>query len=150
YVYCVDERDGQIKWKFSAEEAVDQPPVAINGNVYVVPRNERIICLDGETGRVKWQGPGVNQFVGVGASRVYGCNRVGQLIILGLKNGSRLDVMPLPIGTKKLINYQTDRIYLTTDTGTIQCLHEVDRAKPLLYEAPKAATLEERKATVER
>jgi hypothetical protein len=58
------------------------------------------------------------------------------LTTLDLKTGSRLDTLPLPEIKTKLINQQTDRIYLATDNGVIQCLHEIGLEKPVLHIPP--------------
>jgi outer membrane protein assembly factor BamB len=150
YVYCVEEPKGKISWTYPAGETIVEPPVAIKDHVYVVPRNDQMICLDAATGKPKWTAAGITQFVSQSASKVYACDRFGQLTVLDINRGTRLDSMPLPIGTKKLINYRSDRIYLTTETGLIQCLHEVELKKPLLYEPPKATTTDTRKADAER
>jgi len=150
YVYCVDEPTGLMSWKYPAGETIVEPPVAIKDNVYIVPRNDQMVCLDAATGKVKWTAAGITQFVSQSVSKVYACDRFGQLAILDIKHGTRLDTMPLPMGSKKLINHQSDRIYLTTDSGLIQCLHEVELKKPLTYEPPKPETVESRKAQVER
>ena len=34
----------------------------------------------------------------------------------------------------KLLNTQTDRLYLATDSGMVQCLHEIEQTKPLLHD----------------
>ena len=39
----------------------------------------------------------------------------------------------------KLINSQTDRIYLASDTGLVQCLHEVELAEPIRHNLPAGA-----------
>jgi len=150
YVYCLNESSGKIVWKFPTGDPIVEPPVAIDDSVFVVPRSNKMYCLDSATPKVKWIAAGVSQFIARSATKVYACDPSGQLLVLDLKRGSRLDAMPLPAGTKKLINYQNDRIYLTTDTGMIQCLHEVQLKKPLLYEPPEEAAKVDRKVEIER
>jgi hypothetical protein len=52
----------------------------------------------------------------------------------------RLDAMQIPLDLKPMTNDQNDRLLLYTDTGLIQCLHEVGRDQPLIYSAPKPPT----------
>ena len=47
------------------------------------------------------------------------------MLTLDAKTGSRIDMMPIDGNNMRLINSQTDRIYLGTKTGLLQCLHEV-------------------------
>jgi hypothetical protein len=53
--------------------------------------------------------------------------------VLDANTGSRLDVLPTEALPVKLINNQTDRIYLATETGLIQCLHETELTQPLQH-----------------
>jgi hypothetical protein len=46
----------------------------------------------------------------------------------------------LPI---KMINFQTDRIYLASDTGLIQCLHEIELPQPLNHLRAQTKAAEE-------
>ena len=44
-----------------------------------------------------------------------------------------MDVLPTELLPIKLLNSETDRLYLATDTGLVQCLHEIEQVKPILY-----------------
>ncbi len=41
--------------------------------------------------------------------------------------------MPTELLPIKLLNTETDRLYLATDTGLVQCLHEIEQVKPILH-----------------
>ena len=145
YVYAVDEGGGKPSWKFSIGEPFNQPPVAIEGRVYVIPNSNSLFCLSGTTGRQIWIARGVRQFVAASPGRVYAEDRFGQIIVLDAETGKRIDTIPVDSGSKKLVNTQSDRMYLYTATGTIQCLREQSHAEPVRYEPPKST---DRKATV--
>lgn len=136
YVYAVHEETGRIHWKYSTAEPIIEPPVAVNGKVYVCVENGGMFCLNGETGEDEWYAPGITQFVSASPSRVYASDRLGRLIILDGKTGARLDSMSLSGVANKLRNVQSDRIYLTTDQGVIQCLHEAELTEPTTYTPP--------------
>ena len=64
---------------------------------------------------------------------MYGFDTTGQLVVLDIESGARLDSLytgPLPV---RLSNDQTDRIYFASETGLIQCLHELELSEPLLH-----------------
>ncbi len=63
-------------------------------------------------------------------------DHLNRLTTLDLKTGSRLDTMPMPEIKTKLINHQTDRIYLASDNGVVQCLHEAGLEKPVVHTPP--------------
>lgn len=136
YIYAVDEAGGKPAWKFSTGEPFSQPPVAIEGRVYVIPNSNALICLDAMTGRQKWLAPGVRQFVAASPQRIYAEDRFGQLVVIDGSTGKRLSTVPTDTGSKKLLNALTDRIYMYSPGGTIQCLHEAALAEPAHYVPP--------------
>ena len=52
--------------------------------------------------------------------------------------------------TIKLINSDTDRIYLGTETGLIQCLHEMELTEPLVHDASLIAARDEAPPTEQK
>jgi hypothetical protein len=83
------------------------------------------------------------KFIAASKDRVYGEDRSGNVVVLHAQTGGRLDVIPaagLPI---KLMNLQTDRIYLAAETGLIQCFHEIELATPILHR-PKPVPKQEK------
>ena len=59
----------------------------------------------------------------------------GQLAVLDAASGARLGAMPIPGLELQIVNADSDRIYLGTTTGLIQCLREVQQTKPLEHVA---------------
>ena len=71
------------------------------------------------------------------ASRLYAIDHLDRIAILDLQRGTRLGTLPLGDVQIKLLNQQTDRLYLASDDGVVQCLHELDQPKPLVYTQPR-------------
>ncbi len=142
YVYAVHERTAETEWKFSAGDAIVEPPIAIEGRVYVVPEPGGLFCLDGTNGLQLWFAPGVAQFISKSPTRIYATDKTNRMLILDAATGSRLDVMPLEGLLKKLHNEQTDRVYLVAANGLIQCLHETNLRKPTVYTPPELPEVE--------
>lgn len=133
FVHAIRERDGESLWRFSTGEPILEPAVPIGPAVYVATQPGGMYCLDAQTGNQLWWTPEIRQFVAASTQRVYGADRLGRILTLGAETGARLDVIAaehLPI---KLVNSQTDRLYLGTPTGLIQCLHELELAKPVRH-----------------
>ncbi len=142
FIYAVDEASARINWKFSIGDPIDEPPVAIESNVFVTSRTRGMTCLDAEAARELWVAPGIAQFLAAGASRLYTVDRVGHLVVLDVATGVRLASMPLVDVAITLTNPHSDRIYLVGATGAVQCLHELRQVKPLHHvpPAPRAET----------
>lgn len=135
-VYAIHEVEGETQWRFATANPISQPPVAINGFVYVATESSGMYQLDGTTGQERWFAPNVTRFLSASPSRVYGCNRFDQMVMLDIKTGRQLDSMPVGAISFPFINSETDRIYFCTRSGQIQCLHEVGLRTPVHYEPP--------------
>jgi outer membrane protein assembly factor BamB len=127
------DRNGELLWHSALGESVVQPLVAVDDRVYAATQFGGLHCVDVKTGGERWSAPEAFQFVAQSKSRVYAGDRIGRLLILDAATGAvlgRLDVEALPL---KLTNAETDRIYLGSGTGLIQCLHELDQKEPISY-----------------
>ena len=136
YVYAVNEITGLTIWKFSSGQPINKQPVAIGEYVYIVPDLGGMFCLNGKTGAEVWFAPGITEFCSASETKVYTIDHLNRLTTLDLKTGSRLDTLALPEFKLKLINQQTDRIYLVGDNGVIQCLHEIGLQTPVIHTPP--------------
>lgn len=131
FVHAIQENSGESFWRFSTGEPIQQPAVVIGEEVFVATQPGGMYCLDAKTGKEKWWAPRVKQFIAASKQRVYVADRLERILILDAKTGARLDSLDavgLPI---RLINSETDRLYLATETGLIQCLHELELAQPI-------------------
>lgn len=131
HVYAVRERDGALAWRFSTGKPIVQPVVAISARLYVATESGGMYCLNADDGARVWWAPDIVQFVSASEQRIYAVDRLHRLCVLDAATGARLDalnVQRLPI---RLVNDQTDRLYLATADGLIQCLHEIELAEPL-------------------
>lgn len=138
YVYALNETSGHIQWKFPVGDAIYNSPVAIDGLLYVVSQLSGMNCLDGASGKPLWFAPKITQFVSRSPSRVYACDQLGRLIALDGKTGARLGALPLDGVSVKLINHQSDRVFLANDACVVQCLREVGLRSPKMHVPPEA------------
>ena len=87
----------------------------------------------------------MRQFLACSAGRVYGVNAGGDLAIMDRRSGQVLSTLPIPSHPVRMVNDQTDRIYLATETGAVICLRETMQDKPIhfreLQEEKKAVTV---------
>lgn len=58
--------------------------------------------------------------------------------ILDARNGARLDTLYTQNLSLMLTNTATDRLYLASDDGLIQCLREIEQIRPLPHNIPAA------------
>ncbi len=86
-----------------------------------------------EAGRQLWSTRGIYRLLALTPTRVYGRDKEGRLRILRRDTGALVGVVPTEHLALSVTNHATDRIYLATPSGLIQCLHEPALEQPLQY-----------------
>ena len=104
--------------------------------VYVIPEIGGMYQLSAVNGSQIWWAAGVRRFIAASATKVYAADIAGRTLVLDARTGLLLDALPTEPLNFKFVNYQTDRLYLGTDTGMLQCLRETQQVAPLLHLAP--------------
>ena len=130
YVYCVDEFRGGILWRHSTGDRISQSPVIVNDLVYAVTDAGDLVLLDGEDGTEKWVISGIRGIISGNSDRLYCTDLVGGIAVLDAKTGSRIASLPVSSLDVRMVNYETDRIFIGNSSGLIQCLRETARYWP--------------------
>lgn len=149
YVYALAEKTGETVWRYSCGEAIVERPALVAPRLFITTQLGGMFSLDVATGRQQWWAPHVRQFVAASDTRVYAFDMTDQLLVLDIETGARLDSLftgPLPV---RLSNDLTDRIYLASETGLIQCLHELELPEPLRHNQAEPPRRERREAVQE-
>ncbi len=133
YVYAMDAATGKLAWELSVGSPIRGQPVGIEGSIYAVAPSDGLLCLSAERGTLRWFAPDIYSFVAASQARVYASDSRGRLVVLDAKGGARVDSLPTELLTIKLANTVSDRIYLATPTGLLQCLHELELAQPIMH-----------------
>lgn len=133
FVYAIREVDGSLLWRFSTGEPIVERSVVIGLHVLVPTQLEGMYCLNAENGEQVWWTSGIRRFVAASKERLYTIDAVGRMVVLNARTGARLDAFDVSTLPIRLTNDMTDRIYLTTPTGLIQCLHERELREPIRH-----------------
>ncbi len=133
YLYCYTQAKGAELWRFSAGRPITKKPTVVGDRVYVASEAPALYAVDSTSGHHAWTAEGVVQFVARGANRVYGLDRFGTLLILDGESGTLAGRIATGGGFSALANEQSDRIFLVSDSGLVQCLHELGAEKPILH-----------------
>lgn len=141
FVHAIREKDGNSLWRFSTGEPLVQAAAVIGQHVYVPVQTGGMYAIEARTGKQVWWTPQVTQFVAASKDRLYAADRMGRLLILDAKTGARLDVLAETGPLVKIGNYETDRVYLVTQSGMIQCLHETELSSPIHHVVPASKSL---------
>jgi hypothetical protein len=108
----------------------------IGEKVFVTSDEPMLHCIDAKSGAELWEAPHVKQFAAAGAKRVYGVDELGALVVLDAANGTLLGRMPTDSTTHALVNDQTDRVYLVSKAGVVQCFREIGSKAPVYHRPP--------------
>jgi outer membrane protein assembly factor BamB len=132
YLYAIHEQSGLQRWRYSTGGSITRSPVAIGGQLYVATEEPNLHCVS-MSGQPVWQSPGIAQLAGVSKTRVYGMDRLGDLVVLDAASGVPLGQLRTSAETQAVVNDETDRLYLVSESGLVQCLHEQGADEPLLH-----------------
>ena len=143
YIYAVLERGGELLWKFSVVEPVVEPPVLIEDRIFAATQGGGMYCLDAKSGKQVWWTADILRFVSASKRRIYAADKVGRIRVLDAKSGSVVDVLPTEMLPIKMTNSQTDRLYLATDAGLVQCFRELEQEAPIHFGESRKPPMEE-------
>jgi len=124
YVYKLHEIGGDILWRYSTGVAIEHQPVVIDKAVYVITTDGGMYRLDLETGERVWWTPGVEKFLAASKTRIYCTTSRRELIALDMETGGRVGSLRMGEQEVLLTNDVTDRIFIATSSGLVQCLRE--------------------------
>jgi outer membrane protein assembly factor BamB len=137
-LFAMHELSGSQAWKYSCGFPVVRAAAGIGDRVFVTSAEPALHCINAASGIGIWEAPHVNQFAAVSKDRVYAVNDLGEFVVLNAATGVTLAKIRPGRPIHALVNDQTDRVYLVTDDGMAECLHETNMKEPL-YHNPKPA-----------
>jgi outer membrane protein assembly factor BamB len=140
YIYAIHEKTGKRVWQFSTNYPAREMPVPLDGNLYAISELSGMYCLSADKGLERWFTSNVAKLISASATRLYTADETGRLMVLDRRSGAHLDSMPTELLGIKVVNNQTDRLYLGTTKGMIQCLREIDQVTPLVHALPPDPT----------
>ena len=153
FVYAVDETSGNVKWRFPAGEYIKETPYYVDGEVFIATAISGMYCIDALTGgsegssEAKWWAPNIRHFVSCSPHRIYALDNVRNLVILDRASGQKISTFPVSDFKFVSTNVQNDRIYVATESGTIQCIREIALETPVDF---STAWIESREHTMEQ
>jgi len=139
YVYCVNEASGTIAWTRSLGEPIVRSPVVLGDALFAVDSTNHLFHVATADGSIVWTAPDVRQILAASATHLFAVDRLERLVILDLASGTRVSNMADVLPDIRLTNMRTDRVYLATRSGLLQCLRPIEAIYPTLHVDPREA-----------
>ena len=155
YLYKVNTKTGDIRWRFSTGTPLIYRPVARDGFVYIstpqgglyriladkdVAQKAGLLDEDNEQnpnaspakssieeGNEVWFNPDIARILSVTSERIFGLDKRENLQIVDTETGQSLGNLPTGGVSIPITNPLTDRIYLASTDGLIQCIESLNR-----------------------
>ncbi len=139
YVYSFDITTGRLIWRYSSGNVTSEPAATVGETVFLMTRDHGMHTISAATGERIWPTPyaPATKFIAATAERVYCTINTGQIVALDIATGHEVGRIPLSLDDQVFANSQTDRMYIATRSGAIQCLHELGADLPTLHVSDK-------------
>jgi len=148
YLYKIQETTGNVIWRFPTGEPILDTPLATRDRIYATTEHGGLYCvMDDITGGSRltddansdssdntdqqiWRTKDITRVLAATPDRVFGLDNLGNIRMLDSETGRNLGVLQTEDVSFSVINHVNDRIYLVTDAGVVQCLHDRQYSKP--------------------
>ena len=158
YLYKVNVKTGDIRWRFSTGTPIINRPVALDGFIYIstpdgglyrlladeevaekagvlnAVENEAKKSKDSpakqplKEGSESWFNPDIARILSVTPNRVFGLDKKGDMRIVDTETGKAIRTVQTGGVSIPITNHLTDRIYLASTDGLIQCIESSTRS----------------------
>lgn len=141
-VYHFEVTAGQLgpRWQTTIHSRILEKPIPIGSELFVVGLDQGLFCLDRSDGSIKWRQRDAAQFLAASKRLVFAADRHGNTLSLDRAKGRVLHTWNSRDWGHRIVNEDTDRLYLVSNDGVVICLHDLDReyAQPYFHNAPPA------------
>ncbi|MCC7474974.1 MAG: PQQ-binding-like beta-propeller repeat protein [Pirellulales bacterium] len=135
-VFAMEELNGKRQWKFASGFTITRSPAPVGDRVFITSAEPMLHCVDAKTGTALWEAPGITQFASTSKKNAYCVDDLGALVVFDNTKGTFRGRIAASQPLFALVNDQTDWVYVVSQDGVIQCLHEHESAEPLRHTKP--------------
>lgn len=136
YLRCVRAQTGEIIFGTSLGERILQSPFVIDEDIYAVTSIDRMYRVPFAQRTFDDMTEGIQQIVSASPTHLYCRGSANELLVVERKSGTianRLATYQLDLWHT---NQKTDRLFVGTKSGIIQCLREAGLEHPVLHGIP--------------
>ena len=133
HVFAINDVTGDLRWTYITERAVSDRVSAFGEFALVPTELGDLYAVRLRDGSEAWRADGIVRVVSASATRLYAMDSLDRLAILELATGRRIKTLDIGNTTIQAFNSETDRIYLVSEDGLVQCLHETQLSEPIRH-----------------
>jgi hypothetical protein len=135
-VFAYDSQNAKLYWWQTIGSPVSGRPTVVKDKIYIPGFDRNLTCLNVEDGEIQWQTYGLESFIAASPSKIYARNYSNEFVAVDQESGSQTTLFSLKPYERIYYNHLNDRIYLVTQNGLIQCLHETELNEPVWHVTP--------------
>lgn len=132
-LYCLQERSGNLDWRFTTGEPIIESPFVIDNDVFIVNEFGGLYSIDLTNGQERWWTPNITRVVAASPTRVYGIGDLGRVYVIDRATGGLVGTLPLLGDHVSFVNTFTDRIYMATEGGRVVAMRETAAIYPVIH-----------------
>ena len=132
-LFAYDPKTAETRWWQSIGSPIANRPTVVKDKIFVPCLDGNLCCFDSQHGDVLWRSPGIAMFIAASPDRIYVKNTSGELVAVNPADGAQTTLFSIKAYQDVYYNNENDRIYLITNSGLIQCLHEIGQKQPIRH-----------------
>jgi hypothetical protein len=142
-------RSGKVLWSQPFGEPFYNEPIVVGDQVLIRSGYGNLFSLNTDDGAMTWDGPmrNVAELIGSFGGRIFITTLSGAFAVIDLETGKRIGVYNEIRPGRLLVNHWTDRLYLISDRGDVQCLRPEGAEIPTFNIQPDIQPAEVAEAT---
>jgi outer membrane protein assembly factor BamB len=130
-IYCINLKDGDLKWKYPSGMMPAKAPIITPAYLYENAAEKGVFALDKTGGKFAWQIEDATGLLAESAGKDYlMTTRLGRtaLLVVDSKSGKRINSLNLAGITSFASNAGDSYIYIADETGRVACIKPVVRS----------------------
>ncbi len=138
-------RIGKVLWSVPFGEPFYNAPMVVGSQVLIRSTYGNLYSLAVDSGKSTWasSAPSIDELIGAIGDNLYVRTLSGSLAVLNLKTGERIRTYDSVRPGRLLINIHSDRLYMVSDGGAVQCLRPEGHELPSFTQRPDIEIKEE-------
>jgi len=124
-IYRLNAWTGRLVWKYQTGAMLESGPRVAQGAVYQYVRNEGLVAIDKENGRLLWQLAEGVDLLAEADGKAYVITNTGKLVVMDNKKAKQLYCVDFAGVSRYAANVVDLKIYIADEDGRVACIRPV-------------------------